>query len=260
MSLYCWLTSGFLLLFLALFPCHRAETAPLSALWKRDALTFSGFRWDAKTGYFSPGANHWSADNVWVDAEDRLHLRLSEKGGVWHCAEVSAGMFGYGLYRFYIDGPVNHLDKHAVLGLFLYPGPQLPFRANAEIDIEFARWGNADAPAGHYTVTPATWNFSLALQGNLSTHQFVWLPDRIEFSSYQGHGELSDRTLLGRWEFRGDGNTALPVPPLQLHINYWLFQGNSPAHINQPEIVIRKFVFHSVPGPHPHQRVVQETE
>ena len=260
MNFHGLLTSGLLLLCLMFIPLPRAESVEPSALWKKDALTFSGFSWDVKTGYYSPGENHWSEHNVWVDDEDRLHLWLTNAGDAWQCAEIATGTFGYGLYRFYLDGPVDLLDKNAVLGLFLYPGPQLPYRANAEIDIEFARWGQADAPIGNFTVTPTSWRFPLAVQGELSTHQFLWLPDRVEFSSYHGHGEPTEKTLLAHWVFRGDDQASIPDTPLQLHINYWLFQGKAPAQNRQPEIVIRKFIFQPAPSLLSHQRVLQETE
>lgn len=260
MNFHGLLTSGLLLLCLMFVPLPRAESVEPSALWKKDALTFSGFSWDVKSGYYSPGENHWSEHNVWVDDEDRLHLWLTNAGDAWQCAEIATGTFGYGLYRFYLDGPVDLLDKNAVLGLFLYPGPQLPYRANAEIDIELARWGQTDAPIGNFTVNPTSWTFQLALPGELSTHQFLWLPDRVEFSSYHGHGEPTEKTLLAHWVFRGDDQASIPDTPLQLHINYWLFQGKAPAQNRQPEIVIRKFIFQPAPSLLSHQRVLQETE
>lgn len=260
MNSYSLLTSILLIILLITFPFNHAETVEPPSLWKKGALRFAGLRWDVKSGHYSPGNNHWSAQNAWVDENDRLHLKLTNNDDEWQCAEIAAGLFGYGLYSFYIDGPVDHMDKNAVLGLFLYPGPQLPFRVNAEIDIEFARWGRADAPVGNFTVTPVSWKFPLALQGELSTHQFLWMPDRVEFSSFQGHNELTEKTLLGHWVFRGDASTNIPVPPLQVHINYWLFQGKAPSQNKQPEIVIRKFVFQPAPSLLPYQRVVQETE
>lgn len=243
MNFYSVLTSCVLLILLVIFPFSRAETVESSSLWEKGALTFAGFSWDAKSGYYSPGENHWRAQNAWVDENDWLHLWLTHTGDEWQCAEIATGTFGYGLYRFYVAGSVDLLDKNAVLGLFLFPGPQLPYRENAEIDIELSRWGQEKAPVGNFTVTPSTLNFPLPLQGELSTHQFLWLPDRVEFSSFQGHDELTDKTLLGHWVFRGDGEANIPAPPLQLHINYWLFRGKAPEQNAQPEMVIRKFVF-----------------
>ena len=247
MKLHHLLPSSLLFVFLVFFPFSGTEAVEPSSLWKKDALTFAGLQWDVKSGYYSPGNNHWSAENAWVDNEDRLHLRLTNAGGKWHCAEIATGMFGYGLYRFYVAGPVGLMDKNAVLGLFLFPGPRLPYRDNTEIDIELSRWGQDKTPTGNFTVNPVTLSFPLVLQSELSTHQFLWLPDRIEFSSFQGHDELTDKTLLKHWVFRGDGNVSIPVPPLQLHINYWLFKGKAPVQDTQPEMIIRKFFYLPTP-------------
>lgn len=219
---------------------HAAE--PVN-LWRHDALSFSGYSWDVKSGYFHPGRNHWSADNVWVDEAGWLHLRVTYDGKFWQCAEVAAGMFGYGLYRFYLVGRVDQLDAQAVLGLFLYPGPHPPYYSDAEIDIEFSRWGRPEGPAGNYSVIPTTLVFPMQLKGEYSTHQFLWLPDRVEFSSYHGHGELNEHTLLAKWTYQGGRNRRVPQPPLQLHINYWLFRGKPPAAGVLPEVSIRRFEY-----------------
>ena len=96
MNFHGLLTNGLLLLCLMFIPLPRAESVEPSALWKKDALTFSGFSWDVKTGYYSPGDNHWSEQNVRVDDNGWLHLRLSNAGDAWQCAEIASGAFGYG--------------------------------------------------------------------------------------------------------------------------------------------------------------------
>ena len=228
-------------LFLVPTPSIAAGEPP--SLWNKNALVFSGYSWDVKNGYYAPGRNHWSAQNVRVAADGSLHLQLTNSGQGWQCAEVATQAFGYGLYRFYVVGPVDRLDRNAVLGLFLYPGPDLPYRPQAEIDIEFARWGRDGTPTGHFSVLPATQKFPIVLQGEYTTHQFLWLPDRIEFTSFHGHSELTDDTVIARWALGSDGLNRIPHPPLQLHINYWLFQGRPPAASVQPDIIIRRFEF-----------------
>ena len=225
--------------FAALLPCGLEAAEPAS-LWRRDALNFSGYSWDVKSGYYHPGKNHWSARNVWVDEAGWLHLRLAYDGELWQCAEISTGIFGYGLYRFYIAGRIDQMDAQTVFGLFLYPGPRLPYEANAEIDIEFSRWGRPEALMGNFSVIPATVKFPIELNGEYSTHQFLWLPDRVEFSSYHGDGELNESTLISRRIFRKNGTQSLPTPHLQLHINYWLFKGRPPVSNLPQEILIRK--------------------
>ena len=220
------------------------SAADPSSIWRKDTLSFSGYRWSTKNGYYAPGSNHWNSRNVWVDENGYLHLQLTQNKSKWQCAEVVASeLFGYGLYRFQVVGPVDQLDENAVLGLFLYPGPTLPFKVNNEIDIEFARWGSAGSPQGNFTVSPITKKYSFQLEGQYTTHQFLWLPDRIEFASFHGHDEPVDNAMLSSWVFRPEGRAKIPLPPLELHINYWLFKGQPPVQPVHPEIIIRKFEY-----------------
>jgi hypothetical protein len=71
-------------------------------------LRFSGYDWTVKSGEgrVGPGPNYFSADddNVAVDAEGWLHLRVTRRDDRWLCAEVvSAQSFGSGAYRFYLN-------------------------------------------------------------------------------------------------------------------------------------------------------------
>jgi hypothetical protein len=68
-------------------------------------LQFSGYDWLVKTSdsKVGPGPNYFSdsADNVFVDAQGQLHLRITESDGRWYCAEIiSTRSFSYGTYRF----------------------------------------------------------------------------------------------------------------------------------------------------------------
>lgn len=110
-------------------------------------LSFSGYEWKVKASRrpVGPGPNFFSdsLNNVWVDAQGSLHLRITHRKNRWYCAEViSQQSFGYGTYRFYLDTRVDKLDPNIVLGLFTWSDdPEFDHR---EIDIECARWGNAD--------------------------------------------------------------------------------------------------------------------
>ena len=97
-------------------------------------INFSGYEWivrtsdDAKQG---PGPNLFSdsEDNVWVDNEGRLHLKIVQKGGHWYCAGVTLRLSqGYKKYVFYVASRVDQLDENVVGGLFTYKND------NEEID------------------------------------------------------------------------------------------------------------------------------
>ena len=61
---------------------------------------------------------------------------------------------GFGRYQFQISGRIDRFDDNVVLGLFNYPTGDVGPDATHEIDIEFARWGDAKNPIGNYTVWP----------------------------------------------------------------------------------------------------------
>src|SRR5947209_5357603 len=82
-------------------PGHSAEPAPKSSIRPARTLQFSGYDWVVKASdhRVGPGPNYFSDsdENISVDAQGRLHLRLTQRDGRWHCAEViSAQSFGYG--------------------------------------------------------------------------------------------------------------------------------------------------------------------
>ena len=112
-------------------------------------LSFSGYDWWVKTsaGQVGPGPNYFSdsTNNVWLDGQGQLHLRITNRSNQWQCAElVSARTFGYGSYRFQLASPADNLNPNAVLGLFTWSDD--PAYADREIDIECSRWGNAADP------------------------------------------------------------------------------------------------------------------
>ena len=81
-------------------------------------------------------------EDVWVDRESRLHLKISKRNDRWYAVEIiSEKDFGYGEYSFYLSSRVDLLDKNVVLGLFTWDDNTFITDANSEIDIEFARWG-----------------------------------------------------------------------------------------------------------------------
>ncbi len=68
-------------------------------------ISFGGYDWwvKASSGLVGPGPNYFSdsTNNLWLDGEGQLHLRITNWSNQWQCAElVTARTFGYGSYRF----------------------------------------------------------------------------------------------------------------------------------------------------------------
>ncbi|NDV61907.1 glycoside hydrolase family 16 protein [Puniceicoccales bacterium CK1056] len=238
------------------FPVDLQVTALASIQVDRqsvNAFHFSGYDWDVKTSggfLFGPGPNVFSDDleNVWVDAEGKLHLRITYRDGQWRCAEViSNDSFGYGTYRFYVDSPVDALDPNVVLGLFTWSDD--PAYSYREIDVEITRWGDAQDPTNaQFVVQP--WNnpgnlvrYTIPQGSAPTTHSFDWQADQIAFASHDGaYAPPPDVTpLLTQWTYTGPD---IPVPgDEQVRINLWLVSGLEPIDGEEVEVVISRFVF-----------------
>jgi len=218
-----------------------------------NAFHFSGYDWDVKSscGFaFGPGPNIFSdaAQNVWLDALGRLHLRITHRDGKWQCAEVILRRsLGHGTYRFFLDSAVDGLDPSVVLGLFTWSDD--PAHTHREIDIEMSRWGNpADANNAQYVIQPfdaaghlTRWLVPPGL--DTSTHGFRWEPAKVVFHSHQGHyaPPPASSPQLATWTFDAAG-----VPPAgdeRVHLNLWLYNAAAPTNGQECEVVVSRFVF-----------------
>lgn len=235
----------------ALDPAARA-----SVEWVRTAeanfrvVRFSGREWAVKTSAgqkVGPGPNYFSdsALHVWVDDRGRLHLRLAKRDGRWTCAEVVLReSLGYGKYIWSLDSRVDALDPRAILGLFTWDDD--PTDAHREIDLEFARWGDAGDPTNaQFVIQPyeTPGNLQRYTQPGVarSTHAFRWAPDRIFFKSVQGPvlNPAESALTISTWTYRGGD---IPSPGNEnARMNLWLMQGQPPATGKGAEIIIRSF-------------------
>lgn len=218
-------------------------------------IVFSGYTWEVKnsgSNKWGPGPNLWSNsnENVWVDRDGKLHLKITNKNGVWYSAEVvNTQTLGHGTYRFYVEGSPDQLDPNVVLGLFTYDGQShdAPAMHHREIDIEFIKWGDPKATNLSYTVQPYSKKQNMAvknarLNGTYSTHSFNWTPRRVDFLSLHGHRETpSKRFIINEWSYQG--NDIPDSKNEKVDINLWLYEGKPPVNKNEIEIVISKFEF-----------------
>lgn len=220
-----------------------AEPGPLASGYGR-SIVFSGRTWLAKTGLSGPGPNHFSdaADNVWVDADDRLHLRITHRNGTWLCPEVVATeSLGYGTYRFDVQGFSGDLDPNVVLGLFTWSDD--PAYDHRELDIELARWGNPLAPNGQFTVRPNApsvrrFTFEQPAAGEPGSFSLAWRADGVTFQSLSGDPTRGAASLVAAHTF-ADG-----VPPPggeHARMNLWLHEGRPPGDGAEIEAIIRRF-------------------
>ena len=233
-------------------PNRRAESGSASPVaTAARQISFSGYNWVVKNSIDSrlgPGPNYFSdsAQSVWVDSTGRLHLRVEKRNGRWYSAEVvSTASFGYGTYRWYLDTPVDNLDPNVVLGLFTWNDD--PAYNHRELDIEFARWGNAAYANGQYTVQPYTvagnqYTFNEPAGVTQSTHSLVWGPATAAFASVRGHSPtVADPSLRIAAKTFTQGTPQAGGENARM--NLWLFEGDTPANRKDVEIVLKRFEF-----------------
>jgi hypothetical protein len=185
-----------------------------------------------------------------------MHLRLEKRNGVWTSAEVyTTETPGYGRFEFEITTRLDRLDPNVVLGLFTYPSGGLD--GQHEIDIEFARFGNAaaGAPNLNYVVYPATkltttqgrcalaWDVPAAP----SVHRFVWSATDVAFQSFATNAMGSTTTPYRSWRFVPTGAFAISNGAWPLHLNLWLYGGRPPLNDSPVEIVIRRVTVSASP-------------
>ena len=208
-----------------------------------DKVVWSGGTWAIKTSRSAvgPGPNVFDKANVSVDAQGRLHLRIARNtSGAWSCAEViGPRSYGYGTYTFTVESPVSAFDSNVVLGLFTW-SDKAPY-AHREIDIEFAKWGNAGDPAnGQYVVQPYDKPLHLerftAPGTTPTTHRFMWYAGRITWESFDANGgPIAAYTYTG---------SDVPKPgDERVRLNLWLYTGAAPSNGQAVEVVVSSFAF-----------------
>lgn len=240
-----------------------------------DVVYFSGYTWDVKHATFQmgPGPNFFSRryEDVFVDHNGYLHMRISNQNGIWFASEViTREVLGYGTYIFTLQADLVNIPENTVVGLFTWSNESFFAQANSEVDIEFAKWGDPEAGTLHYSVQPV--NFgpyypersheaevdNNALVG-VSTHLFHWTDTLITWKSYAGD-VVDDSKEIASWSFdldnpprikyeNGQASQPIVIPApdeyTNARINYWILPhiNIAPTDFQEHEIVIRKFEY-----------------
>ena len=227
-------------------------------------IQWSGETWNVRSGTGNPESNNWlaSTSNVWVDSNGNLHLKIFKNGDKWYCSEIySVKSFGFGEYTFQLSSRIDQLDKNVVLGLFTYKGNGSSVTPQEnEIDIEFSNWNNSILPnntqyvfqyrqSGNVnnpnSITP--YRFKTALNGDFSTHKFIWNIGRILFQSYYGHyANLPSIDYLINQPFQYTDTKVPPESDEKVHLNLYLYGATLPSNVQEAEVTIKSFTFKKV--------------
>jgi len=147
---------------------------------------------------------------------------------------------------------VDLLDENVVLGLFNYPTKDVGPDTTMEIDIEFARWGHPELKESlNYTVWPTdpkmkqtSKKYPLKLNGDYSTHRFIWSKEQVAYKSQHGHRDDDDQNVIAEWTYKpAEPEKHIAQQPMPFRFNLWLFKGKPPKDGKPVEIVIKSFKF-----------------
>lgn len=254
--------------------CTTAEPANTPVCNCDFPTYFAGRKWTVKEyeAYtWGPGDNYFSArpEDVFVDENGFLHLRLAEHNGKWFSTEViSEDTMGYGVYTFVVEGDLEQLPANTVLGLFTWDNNTLVSAGNSELDVEVARWGDASLTdylqfsvqpvwfGGYYPERTLRVPTAPGALNGVTAHRIFWSDTLIVWHSWKGRADGPD--LLGTWSFNlnnparvkiENGITSdpivIPAPGNTTHarINFWMLNGGPPSDGQEHEIVIRNFSY-----------------
>ncbi|MBI3195275.1 MAG: hypothetical protein HYZ34_12545 [Ignavibacteriae bacterium] len=221
-------------------------------------ISFSGYEWSVKnseSALWGPGPNYFSESpsNVWVDSFGRLHLKITGRNNLWQCSEVILNQtLGYGYYVFHLaENSAGQMNENGVLGLFTWDDTAVSENYR-EIDIEFAKWGNAGDPTNaQFVVQP--WNtpgnlvrWTFPLTAETSAHWFDWQADSITFGSVKGTNIFPPYdSLITSWKYTGEDIPSAGTE--RVHLNLWLINGLAPTDSQEIEIIVSKFEFNPEP-------------
>lgn len=213
-------------------------------------IRFADREWIVIDQPSEPGENYYSTNCVRVDSNGWLHMELKKINGIWHCPFLEGvESLGFGEYRWYVGNALERIDSNLVVGLFTYAQESV-FRTNQnEVDIEVGHaFPGTQTNCLLFTVQPYnipgnSYQHPLETTNGLTTHRFIWRPDRVDWQSYYGHTSepLDTNHVLAAWRFEGRG---IPIETNEVpYMNLWLFYTNTPVNTQAIEMIIRDFSF-----------------
>jgi len=217
-----------------------------------DTLNFSGYQWTTKESnerHTGPGRNYFAGgrENIWVDDQGRMHIRMTHNNGRWYCAEARlVESLGYGKYIFQLEANPMKLDKDLVVGFFTYDHSDT-LNHHREIDIEFSQWGSEKNENSQYVLQPHEIPENVhRFQTDLSKktqHVIGWKKNKISFaSSYVTmEGESQVITKYAEWIYKP--HKKLKNSTEKFSMNVWLFKADFPSDFNDYEFIVSKFEF-----------------
>jgi hypothetical protein len=207
-------------------------------------LKFSAYDWAIRTISSNRGGayNLYDPDNAWTDANGALHMRITNRSGLWYCAQLSlTRSLGYGTYILTVHD-TSHLQPAVVLSMYTFDewhGDQY-YR---EMDVEISRWGDAASKNNaQYGVQPFyipgnVYAFN-APEGPL-TYSMHWKSGSVAFTTIHA-SPGSSGVPIAEHEF----TSGVPSPGQeQVKLEFYVIPSDKYPLQGGSEVVIDKFEY-----------------
>lgn len=230
-------------------PLVPGEMARTVVRRDRHEVELAGHRFVVRTNICPEGPNEtiFHSENVFVDEQGHLHLKIRNENDAWSCSEIALDERAeYGTYCVVIDGDMAVLDPNTVFApLFLIDDTM---STDDEADIEFSRFGDpTQTNNAQFVVQPDTtagnaYRFNLLPGNQTLTLYLVWQPDFVAFYAYAGEYSITNlparNQLLQSWKYAGDH--VPQVGQMKLHANFWLVSAELTSGASA-EVIIQDF-------------------
>lgn len=214
-------------------------------------IDFAGYKWGTKTNSIplGPGSNNFSdsSQNIFVDAQGALHLKIININGKWFASEIySKQPVGYGSYVFDIISPLDTLDSNVVAGFFTWTDN--PAFSHREIDFEASRFNKPSDPTNaQFVLQPFTaaqhlQRFTIPSSLPESTYGFHWAPAEVSFVGAKGNTLTPPDPSMIISQFTVPA-PPVPAPDQSARLNLWLFNPPAPNNAQEAEVVIKNFQY-----------------
>ena len=187
---------------------------------------------------FSP-----SEQNVFVDADGRLHLRILKQGSTWTCSEVVLDRArGHGAYTFQVVSDLDQLDVQEVFSGFLFES------LTREIDVECSPVLTGLPNGCQYVTQPFSTPGNrriFSMPSGPSSHRIYWSADHIWFLSWRGLQSFPPEPQDIIQSFVYTGPDIPPPGRERMRLNLWL-NGQPPTTGTGSAVAIHSFQYCSV--------------
>ena len=203
------------------------------------SIVFAGYDWQVRDTENDAGGtrNFYRPENVWLETDGSLHLRLAASISRWTSAAVNLRRsLGYGTYRFVVRD-LSRMELAAAFAMTTWSSRHTAH----EMDIEVSKWGETFTRNAQFVIQPyhlAANTIQFDLPPGKVTFMLRWAPGRAAFKAFRGAKADWEQPSIREHVF----TSGVPVAGEEtLNLNLYVF-GNRTSPIQRgTEVAVEAF-------------------